>query len=37
MKMLEILEELKIEFTPYFAYYYNVLRALELQGTEKQA
>ena len=28
-KMLEIIEDLHIEFTPYYSYYYNLLKAIE--------
>ena len=27
--MLEIIEDLHIEFTPYYSYYYNLLKAIE--------
>jgi hypothetical protein len=28
-KIQDILEDLKIEFTPYYTYYYNLLKAME--------
>ena len=33
-KMLEILEDLKIELTPYFTYYYHMLKALEKEAAD---
>tara|TARA_B110000285_G_C15006567_1_gene554164 strand:+ start:69 stop:305 length:237 start_codon:yes stop_codon:yes gene_type:complete len=28
-KLLQIIEDLQIEFTPYYTYYYNLLKAME--------
>ena len=33
--MYEILEDLRIKYTPYYTYYYNLLKELEDEFSEK--